>query len=158
MDMLLSIRTESAEAILDGKKTIEFRKIFPKNYADFGVASKSSRKDVDDWSLIMIDHVLLPKVYLYATAPVQKVIGTVEIARVLAGSPDGVWELAGEKSGMLREQFDRYYGKKTKAYAWVLENPMRFDPPRPLSELGIREIPQSFSYIKLKNRDQNRKD
>ena len=66
MQVLLSIKPEYAEKILNGEKKYEFRKVLPKNKS-------------------------ITKVIIYATMPIGKVIGEFEIAELISDSPSRLW-------------------------------------------------------------------
>lgn len=33
--------------------------------------------------------------------------------------------------------------------AWIVENPVKFDEPRPLAEFGLKHPPMSWQYIEI---------
>ncbi len=67
MDVLLSIKPKFAEAIIDGRKRYEFRKI------------KFANKDIN-------------RVYIYATSPVKKIIGVFKLSSIIEDSPHALWD------------------------------------------------------------------
>lgn len=119
--ILLSIHPDYAEKILDGKKHYEFRKIL------------CSRK---------IDRILL-----YATAPIKKVVGEVEVSEVLIDCPEKIWKMTCHGAGIDREHFAQYYNGSRKAVAYVLKHAVRYQQPRELAEYGMERAPQSFVYV-----------
>jgi len=68
MNILLSVKPEYAEKILEGKKKYEFRRIIFK------------RNDIQ-------------KVYIYSTSPISKIIASFEIEQILKDSPEKIWKL-----------------------------------------------------------------
>ncbi len=67
MNVLLSIKPKYAEAIIAGKKLFEFRRsIFKQN-------------DID-------------RVYLYATNPVSKVVGSFKVGKIISEEPTLLWK------------------------------------------------------------------
>ena len=75
MRVLLSIKPEFAFKIFDGEKKYEFRKVVFKN----------------------------PKVktvVVYASSPVQKVIGEFEIEDILSSNPNEIWKKTKKYSGI----------------------------------------------------------
>jgi predicted transcriptional regulator len=120
--VLMSIHPEYAEALLDGTKTVELRKS--------AVA--------DDVSHIVI----------YATAPVQRVLGWVETSRVEHGSPTAIWEKHGSRAGIRRQAFRGYYRGHRRAVAIHVDSPQRLAEPLELSavEDGLTP-PQSWRYL-----------
>lgn len=120
--VLLSIHPEFAEAIFDGHKHYEFRRVLFK-------------EDVDE-------------VVVYATMPVARVIGTFKIADIYEGAPKALWSKTKAVSGVTKEKFDTYFKDRTKAFAIKVGNPVRFTVPQPLSKyLASNTPPQSFCYI-----------
>ena len=118
---LISIHPRFANAILDGTKQVEFRK----------VAFKRS-----------ITHVLL-----YATAPIQQIVGYVEVADVEERSPAALWQRYHEVAGIEREAFFAYYRGKATGVALKVRRPQRLLRPLPLKELHRGATPpQSFLY------------
>lgn len=119
--MLLSIKPEYVEKILSGEKKYEYRKF-------------RCRDDVD-------------KIIIYATAPVQKVVGEAEIADIVEGDPQEVWEKTKEHSGISKEFFCEYYKGKKTAIAYQLKSRKRYDPPLTLQDFGVKTAPQSYCYL-----------
>ncbi|EAA9210075.1 ASCH domain-containing protein [Salmonella enterica] len=123
MKVLLSIKPEFAESILEGEKRFEFRKTIFRN------------KDVKT-------------VVIYATMPVGKVIGEFDIADILSSEPSDLWKATKKYAGITRCFFDEYFAEKNKAFAIVVKDPKRYDKPLHLSELLPGAVPpQSFRYI-----------
>jgi predicted transcriptional regulator len=117
----MSIHPEYAEAIMRGDKRVEFRK-------------RRLAPDIDT-------------VVVYATAPVQRVVGTFAIERTVAGDPESVWREVGAVGGISRETFDNYYARSPQAVGLVVKSARRCRPA-PLSDLGTSLVPpQSFAYI-----------
>ena len=119
--MLLSINPEHVENILNGNKQFEFRKIKCKSSVD--------------------------KIVIYSTSPVMRVVGEVEILEVIVDTPDEVWELTGEFSGITKHFFDMYFENKEKAVAYRLGKVKKYKEPLKLMDFGISFAPQSFVYI-----------
>ncbi len=120
--VLMSIHPEYAEALLDGTKTVELRKS--------AVA--------DDVSHIVI----------YATAPIQRVLGWVETVSVEHGSPSAIWKKHRSRTGIREREFRGYYRGHRSAVAIQVESPRRLDEPLELSavEDGLTP-PQNWRYL-----------
>jgi len=116
--MLLSINPEHVQNILNGSKKFEFRKV-------------QCCPDVK-------------KIIIYATSPVMKVVGEVDIINVIVDTPEKVWELT---SGISKLFFDKYYQNKEIAVAYQLGNVKQYDQPLTLADIGVGFAPQSFIYI-----------
>ena len=119
---LFSIRPVYARAILDGRKRVEFRRT--------GLSSD-------------VAHVVV-----YSTSPVQRVVGTFEVAGVDNDSPDALWERYAHVGGIDRDAYDRYFAGCDSAYAIRVRRPWTLPVPVPLAHLrpGLRP-PQSFQYL-----------
>ena len=119
--MLLSINPEHVENILNGNKQFEFRKIKCKSNVD--------------------------KIVIYSTSPVMRVVGEVEVLEIIVDTPDEVWELTAEFSGITKHFFDVYFENKEKAVAYRLGKVKKYKEPLKLMDFGISFAPQSFVYI-----------
>ncbi|WP_199637387.1 ASCH domain-containing protein [Serratia sp. PAMC26656] len=123
MKVLLSIKPEYAEKILDGSKKFEFRKGIFKNEK-------------------------ITTVVIYATMPIGKIVGEFQVDSVLTGSPDDVWAETKKFAGITKEFFDMYYEGRDKAFAIKIGSVDKFDAPLPLSTLGSNITPpQSYRYL-----------
>ena len=117
MNAILSIKPEFVEEIKAGKKRYEYRKSVFKQPVE--------------------------KVYVYASAPVSKVIGEFQPVDVLSGEPMEIWDKTKSFSGITEKFFKEYYKGKTTAYAIVIQNFKLYKDPRMLPF----QAPQSFRYI-----------
>jgi predicted transcriptional regulator len=119
---LLSIHPRHAEAILRGDKKVELRRA--------PVALETT-------------HVLI-----YATSPVQAVVGWFQVGGVDEDSATGIWNLHGPVTGVTRREHRAYFAGATRAYAIRVELARRLDPPLSLEDIpGVRRPPQSFLYV-----------
>ncbi|MBT9142310.1 MAG: hypothetical protein DDT29_00704 [Dehalococcoidia bacterium] len=119
--MLLPIHPEHAEDILNGTKWFEYRKVRCRTGTE--------------------------KIILYATAPVKRVLGEVEILDAIVDTPHRVWELTSDGAGISRQNFDQYFLGHKKAVAYKLGAASRYDTPLELIESGINYTPQSMIYL-----------
>lgn len=92
MRILLSIKPEYAEKIFAGTKKYEFRRVIFKN------------PDVKT-------------VVVYASSPVQKVIGEFEIDSILKSEIEDLWSLTAHESGINKDSFFEYFKEKNFGYA-----------------------------------------
>jgi len=119
--ILISIRPEFVQSIIDGTKKFEYR-------------TKAAKQDIN--SLI-----------IYSTYPEMKVVAEVEIVKVLKLSPKDLWEETKNKSGITKVFFNSYFKDRQVAYAYQLGKVNVYKKPKTLLELGIKFAPQSFIYV-----------
>lgn len=125
--VLLSIKPKFANAIFSGEKKYEFRKSVYKD--------KSIRI-----------------IYVYASAPISKVIGIIYVDEILEQQPDLLWEETCSSAGISEDYFYEYFANRKRAYALKVESAKLFDEPKLLKDMfGISHPPQSFCYVPLKN-------
>ena len=62
-------------------------------------------------------------------------------------SPEDLWELTKEGSGISKDFFDEYFEGREVAYAYKLGKIKVYDEPKTLLDYGIKAAPQSFVYI-----------
>jgi predicted transcriptional regulator len=123
MKIVLSIKPEFANKIFEGTKKYEFRRSIFKN------------PDVK-------------KVIVYASAPVQKIVGEFEIENVLNHDVDTLWNLTKELSGISSDYFYQYFGEKEKGFAIKIKNAKLYKTPKCLRKAFNLLPPQSFAYVK----------
>ncbi len=119
--MLLSINPEYVDEILRGTKRYEYRKT-------------RCRDDVD-------------RIIIYATSPMQEVVGEAKIAEIVEDSPLIVWRLTKTHGGVDYNFFRSYFKGKKKAVAYKLENVIEYSPHKSLTDYGLVSAPQSYCYV-----------
>lgn len=120
--VLLSIHPEFADAIFDGRKHFEFRRVIFRSHVE--------------------------EIVVYATAPISRVVGIFQVDDIYEGSPTELWEKTKEVAGVSKQKFDDYFKDKKLAFAIKISNAKRFKSPKPLSRfLPSNTAPQSFCYI-----------
>ena len=124
--VLLSIKPEYAEKILDGTKKYEFRRAVFKN------------PDIK-------------KVVIYASSPVQKVIGEFEIESILNHDLETLWEKTKRFAGISKEFFMSYFHSKDTGYAIKIKKTKKYEPWLSLEDDFNAKPPQSFIYLNQEN-------
>ncbi|MFW6273219.1 MAG: ASCH domain-containing protein [bacterium] len=122
MKVLLSIKLEFAEKIFEGTKKYEFRRSLFKN--------KNVRT-----------------IIVYASSPVQRVIGEFEIASVLNEDLEKLWEKTKEFSGISEDYFFNYFNNKERGYAIKIKKAKRYNKTLSIKEDFNARPPQSFMYL-----------
>lgn len=118
----MAIHERYAQAIMDGVKRVEFRK----------------RRLADD----------IETVWVYATAPVSKVIGHFSVHQIVQGTPQDIWEQYGSVGIIDHDDFFDYYEGRETAVAIIVGSAERLPDPVALDEIDPRPaIPQSFAYL-----------
>lgn len=123
MKILLSIKPEYAEKILNGTKRFEYRRALFRNME-------------------------VRSVIIYATKPVGKIVGEFEVGGVLSAAPEALWSSTKRHSGITKHFFMSYFENRRTAFAIQVKNPTRYDRPLSLNKLvGNSPAPQSFMYL-----------
>ena len=119
----MSIKPEFAFKIFEGTKKFEFRKSIYKN------------QDIT-------------KVFVYASSPVQKVIGEFRVKQIHKDTPKRIWSHTKEKSGITKEFFNSYFEGRDKAYAIEVSSTRKYRNPKCLKrDFNVEFAPQSFQYV-----------
>ncbi|MFT4203062.1 MAG: ASCH domain-containing protein [Chitinophagaceae bacterium] len=122
MKVVLSIKPEFAHKIFEGTKKFEFRKSIFKN------------KNVKT-------------VIVYASSPLQQVIGEFEIEKILSYDLDTLWDLTQDFSGITQDFFYDYFSDKEIGYAIKIKKTKKYRTPKCLREDFNLFPPQSFAYL-----------
>jgi type I restriction enzyme S subunit len=124
MDAVLSIEPSFARKILSGEKRYEFR--------------RSS----------FADHAAVEFVYLYASAPEQRIVGAFTTTRVVEAQPETLWDRFGDAGGVDRERFFDYFEGADTGYAICVDEAHEFEMSLdPTEQFEDFSIPVSFCYL-----------
>lgn len=123
MKVLLSIKPEYAEKIFAGTKRFEFRK------------SIFRSKEVKT-------------VVVYVTRPIGQIIGEFDVDEILCETPDDLWAITSDYSGISKGFFDEYFSGRTRSFALAVGDVRRYESPLDPSNL-IENFtpPQSYMYV-----------
>lgn len=122
MKVLLSIKPQFAEKIFSGEKKFEFRRAI---FRDPSVKT----------------------VLVYASAPVQKVIGEFEIEEIVCQDIDKLWETTQFHAGISYEYFATYFEGKKQGFAIKIKNGKKFKHAQCIRRDYHLVPPQSFVYV-----------
>lgn len=122
MKILLSIKPQFANKIFEGTKLFEFRRSIFKNQN-------------------------INTVVVYASSPVQKVIGEFTIDTILTDKPEIIWEQTKHHSGISKDFFNDYFADRDRAFAIKVKNTELYETPLNLADFNINFAPQSFVYL-----------
>ncbi|RAW01085.1 ASCH domain-containing protein [Pseudochryseolinea flava] len=124
--LLISVRPEFAEKILNGTKTIELRKSSP---------------NVSIGDLVII----------YSTLPEKAIVGTCVVQGIMKKSPQQFWRSHSRKMGIDRKRYFEYFKHSSFAVGIVLTSIEKLDEKVSL-DLVRKSIPkfsppQTFRYL-----------
>lgn len=121
---LLSVHPEYAAALVEGSKTVEFRK----------------RRLAPD-----ITHVAI-----YATHPVSKVVGIFIVREQVTDTPLQLWRRFRPVAGISKSRFLHYFQGHSQGVGIRLDATIRLGQGVTLEEaFGIARPPQSFQYFTI---------
>ena len=121
--LLLSIKPEYVEKILQETKKFEYRKHLAKENVSV--------------------------IYIYSTSPSMKVVASVQVIGRLSASPTALWEKTKAMAGIRRAKYRDYFHVCKIAYAYELGEVEIFESEKNLSDFGMDTAPQSFAYIEI---------
>lgn len=123
MNVLLSIRPKYVEAITEGRKSFEFRKSIFKYHP-------------------------VERIYLYATKPVSKVVGSFKVGEIICREPKLLWQEFGPLSGVSSTEFFEYFKDNDVGFAIEIKDLEVFQTPlNPSLFIEGFTPPRSFKYI-----------
>ncbi len=129
--IILSVKPQYADMILNGSKSVELRRVKPK-YIEKG-------------SLVLI----------YASSPVKSMLGAFSVHFVVEKPLDKLWKMVKETSGVTYQEYRRYFegigigvGIFINEY-WKLSEPISLDSIK--EKIQTFNPPQSFRYATEKD-------
>lgn len=120
-NILLPIKPVYANKILERTKKYEYRR-------------KICKKDIH-------------KIYIYATAPIKKIVGEAVVIDKIVMEKEKLWNISKEYSGVSWEFFNNYFSGQDYACAYHLGEIKRYKTPLEIEKIGINYSPQSYIYI-----------
>jgi predicted transcriptional regulator/DNA-binding XRE family transcriptional regulator len=124
-DVVLSIRPQYTDRIMEGSKTAELRRRFPVSAPRGAIA------------------------YIYSTSPVRAMVGSAEIADVVKLPVAQIWRRYRKCAFVSKPDFESYFSGLNEGFVLKFANARPFPRQLELSELRDRfgfEPPQSFLY------------
>ncbi|MXX92969.1 MAG: ASCH domain-containing protein [Chloroflexi bacterium] len=124
--LVLSVKPKFAEAIVDGRKTIEIRRQKP---------------NVKPGTLG----------FVYSSSPTQAVVGSFRVDRVFSTTPEELWVEAEAHAEISKRDFDDYFAGVGIGHGIIVSCGKRFQKPIKLSQLRLVwpgwKPPRSFGYL-----------
>ena len=121
IEILLPIRKEFSDKIFSGEKKFEFRKSIPKSQVS--------------------------KIYVYESRSCGIIVGEICVADVLCDTPEALWNVTKQASGIDYDSYLSYFKGKTKAYAYPIKSFIKYECPKGLSDFGLSRAPQNFVKV-----------
>lgn len=119
--IMLAIKPEYVEKIFDGLKRYEYRRKCPNHP--------------------------ISQIVIYETAPVRKVVGTVDVDEILCTSPHALYDMTNKLAGISEVAYNDYFKGNNVAYAYSINHPVIFSRPASIEKYGLRGAPQSYVYL-----------
>lgn len=119
--ILMSIKPKYSEKIFSGDKKYEFRR-------------KVSKLHVD-------------RIIVYSSSPDKKIIGEVEVIKVVSKPINELWKLTKKFAGISYEDYEEYFYGCDVAYAYELGKVTRYKKSKSLLDFNVRYSPQSYVYV-----------
>ncbi len=121
-DAILSIKPIYANAIIDGVKTVEFRKkVFKKN---------------------------VERIYIYSSSPTKMIVGYFTFSDIVEDSPENLWKTFHKVGGINKVDFFEYYKEVEKGFGIVIKEVVKFDIEKdPIEFIENFTAPQSYVYL-----------
>lgn len=125
LSILISIKPAYVDLIFSGNKTVELRRVLPKNLPDN------------------------TEVIIYASSPTKSIVGKARIKNIEEQPIDKLWKNFGHRTGITFEYFKEYFKGKDRGYGLILDKIEKFSAPYPLCSLRDTlnfSPPQSYMY------------
>lgn len=119
--IILSIHPNHIDKILSGEKRYEYRKRIPQD----------------------INYLIV-----YATAPTKKVVALIEVDMVIKDTPQNIWDLTQNESGVSYEFFMNYFNDLSIGYAIKFRKIYKLTNPIEITFIdAVKGAPQSYQYV-----------
>lgn len=121
-DAILSIKPVYAGAILNGIKTVEFRKkVFKKN---------------------------VERIYIYSSSPTKMIVGYFTFSDIVEDTPENLWKTFYKVGGIKETDFFEYYKETEKGFGIVIKEVVKFENEiDPIEFIENFTAPQSYIYL-----------
>lgn len=121
-DAILSIKPIYANAILEGIKTVEFRK-------------RVFKKNVD-------------KIFIYSSSPTKMIVGYFTFSNIVEDTPENLWKTFKKVGGINKDDFFEYYKETEKGFGIVIKEVVKFEVEKdPIEFIEDFTAPQSYVYL-----------
>ncbi|MDQ0477098.1 ASCH domain-containing protein [Chryseobacterium sp. MDT2-18] len=125
IDAILSIKPIYAEAIINGTKTVEFRK-------------KVFKKDVE-------------RIFIYSSSPTKMIIGYFTFKNIVEDTPKNLWKQFHKIGGINEQDFFKYYKEAEKGFCMIIDKVVKLENEiDPIDFIENFKAPQSYIYLENK--------
>lgn len=122
----MPVKPQFAQLIMTGEKKVEFRKV----------------RFLKQVSYIVV----------YASSPIQKILGFFEVSHIDEGSPKYLWKRYRSVGGIIYKEFKAYYANSVSGIAIGIGRVCTLRHAIPLTKLSDSLVaPQSFVYLPFKS-------
>ena len=119
---LLAVHPKYANRLMDGSKTVEFRKVKFREKIGF--------------------------VVVYASTPIRRIVGYFSVSEIVKGSPRELWSSYKDAAGITEDDFWAYYKDSENAVAILVKDATKLEEPLTLDSVKPNNVaPQSFEYL-----------
>jgi predicted transcriptional regulator len=124
--ILLSVKPQFANLIVEGSKLVELRRTIPAQNVG--------------------------TIAIYSSSPVQMIVALAEVKETIEASPSKLWEISkGNGGGLTKAELIAYFESKKTGFAIMLQNIRVYSRPvQPSKVFKPFSAPQSFRYLTLK--------
>lgn len=125
IDAILSIKPIYADAILNGTKTVEFRK-------------KVFKKEVE-------------RIFIYSSSPTKLIVGYFTFKQIVEDTPENLWHQFQKIGGINKKDFFEYYKDSEKGFCLIIDKVVKLETEiDPIGFLENFTAPQSYIYLENK--------
>lgn len=122
LTIILPIKKEYSDLIFSGVKTVEYRRLIPKNRVE--------------------------KILVYESRGSGRIVGEMNVRSILSYDPQTLWSKTEKMGGVEKLVYDEYFEGRKIAYAFELSLVKRYEESKDISEFGLKGAPQNFVIIK----------
>lgn len=89
-------------------------------------------------------------VLIYRSNDIKQIVGEFTIGGYVSGTPKEVWEKTKNIGGIDENRYFDYFKGREHAYAFLINDLIKYDEYRDLKEFNISRPPMSYMYIEDK--------
>jgi predicted transcriptional regulator len=121
MTIILPIKSIYTQQILEGTKTYELRRSFPKQK--------------------------ISNILIYETAPISRVVANIKVEQLELNKQD-FFDNHHKEIGVSKEEYNSYYHDKEIVCVYKIKSIQKLQESKKIKDFGYKFAPQNFYYIK----------